>query len=81
MSAEGTLRFVLEPFSDALGVEVMLDVAGQRGNLGFWVELDSADDALVICLKLLWVVDVLSEAAQDIFLLHLFLLMEVSASA
>ena len=80
MSAEWTFRFGVEPFSDALGVEVMLYVAGQRGYLGFWVELDSTDDALVICLELLRVIDVLCEAAQDIFLLRLFLLMVLSAS-
>ena len=35
MSAEGTFWLSLEPFSDALSVEIMLDVAGQGGNLGF----------------------------------------------
>ncbi len=71
MSAERTLWLSLEPFSDALGVEVMLDVAGQGGNLGFRVELDCADDAFVICLEFLSVVNVLGKAAQRISLLRL----------
>jgi hypothetical protein len=56
-SAQRTFRFGLEPFSDALGVVVMLDVAGQRGYFLILAKLDTADYTLVIRLEFLRVVE------------------------
>ena len=54
--------FGFEPLSDAVGVEVMFDVARQRCDGCFLIEWLRADDALSVLLKFFGVVDHLRQA-------------------
>lgn len=75
MPTQWAFLFGLEPLSDALCVEVVLDVAGQRGDLCLRVELHRADNTLIISLEFLRIVNILGQPAQyiSLFRLSLFL--------
>ena len=54
-SADRTCVVVLKPGLDALGMEVMIRIAGQWSDLFIVLEVTLADDAFSVLLELFWI--------------------------